>query len=204
VYRILARVVAVLGAASCFSGPAMAPKTFSIDPPAPRSGASAGTVVLALPRVEVTAPYAGQSFVYSTGEHSFQRDPYAKFVAPPASLLTAAIHGYLVNAEFVRDVVAPGDSKLWTAKAEVAVIKMEGELRPSGASAVLIMRIRVHSGPASAHESTEILLKTYTSTIPIAKATAQNLVNGWNQGLENIMTEFQTDLRSSLAAAGSL
>ena len=81
---------------------------------------------------------------------------------------------------------------------------MEGELHPGGASAVLVIRFRVHSGPASAHESAEILLKTYTSTIPIAKATAQNLVNGWNQGLENIMTEFQADLRSSLSAAGSL
>jgi len=202
--RALARAAVLLSATGCLGGPALAPKTFSIDPPPPRSTVSTGSVILALPRVEVTAPYSGQSLVYSTGEHSFQRDPYAKFVAPPSSLLTAAIRGYLANADFVRDVVAPGDSKLWAATVEVSVNKMEGELRPGGSSAVLMMRIRVHSGPASAHEPAQILLKTYTATIPVARPTAQHVVNAWNQGLENIMTEFGSDLRDSLAAAGSL
>jgi len=202
--RALARAAVLLGATACLSGPALAPKTFSIDPPAPRSAVSAGTVILALARVEVTAPYSGQSLVYSTGEHSFQRDPYAKFVAPPSALLTAAIRGYLANADFVRDVVPAGDSKLWVATVEVAVSKMVGELSSGGSSAVLMMRIRVHSGPASTQEPAEILLKTYTATIPVARATAQHFVNGWNQGLEKIMTQFQSDLRDSLAAAGSL
>ena len=202
--RALARAAVLLSATGCLGGPALAPKTFSIDPPPPRSSVSTGKVILALSRVEVTAPYSGQSLVYSTGEHSFQRDPYAKFVAPPSALLTAAIRGYLVNADFVRDVVAPGDSKLWAATVDVSVSKMEGELRPGGSSAVLMMRIRVHSGPTSAHESAQMLLKTYTATIPVAQASAQHVVNGWNQGLENIMTEFQSDLRDSLAAAGSL
>jgi hypothetical protein len=202
--RALARAAVLLGATGCLSGPALVPKTFSIDPPPLRSAVSAGTVILALPRVEVTAPYSGQSLVYSTGEHSFQRDPYAKFVAPPGALLTAAIRGYLANADFVRDVVAPGDNQLWVATVEVAVSKMEGDLRPDGSSALLMMRIRVQSGPASAHEPAEILLKAYSATIPIARATAQDVVNGWNQGLEQIMTQFQSDLRDSLAAAGSL
>jgi len=159
-------------------------------------------VVLALARVEVMAPYSGQSLVYSTGEHGFQRDPYAKFVAPPSSLLTAAIRGYLANVDFVRDVVAPGDSKLSAATVEVAVSKMAGELRTGSSSAVLAMRIRVRSSPG--HEPLEILIKNYSATIPIAHATAQNVVNAWNQGLENIMAEFQSDLRTSLAAVGSL
>src|SRR5262249_17031018 len=202
--RAVAWGAAVLTPTSCLSSPALAPRTYSIDPPVSHSPVSTGSVILALARVEVTAPYSGQSLVYSTGEHGFQRDPYAKFVAPPSSLFTAAIRGYLANADFVRDVVAPGDSKLWAATVEVAVSKMEGELRPGGSSAVLMMRIRVHSGPGSAHEPAEILLKTYTATIPVARATAQHVVNAWNQGLENIMTEFRSDLRDSLAAAGSL
>ena len=202
--RALTRVAAVLGVTSCISQPALTPRSFSIDPPAPRSPISTGSVILALARVEVMAPYSGQSLVYSTGEHGFQRDPYAKFVAPPSSLLTAAIRGYLANADFVRDVVAPGDSKLSAATVEVSVSKMAGEIHPGGSSAVLAIRFRVHSGPRSTPEPSEILLKTYTATVPIARATAQNVVNAWNQGLENIMTEFESDLRASLAAAGSL
>jgi cholesterol transport system auxiliary component len=202
--RAIAWGAAVLGATSCLSGPAQAPRTFSIDPPAPQSPVSTGSVILALARVEVMAPYSGQSLVYSTGEHGFQRDPYAKFIAPPSSLLTAAIRGYLANADFVRDVVAPGDSKLSAVTIEVAVSKLAGELRVGGSSAVLVMRIRVRSSPGSDHELSEILIKNYTASIPIAQATAQAVVNAWNQGLENIMAQFQSDLRTSLAAAGSL
>ena len=38
--------------------------------------------------------------------------------------------------------------------------------------------------------------------MPIPRSTAKDVVNGWNQGLAEIMAEFQTDLRGSLAAAG--
>jgi cholesterol transport system auxiliary component len=202
--RAIAWGAAVLGATSCLSGPAQAPRTFSIDPPAPQSPVSTGSVILALARVEVMAPYSGQSLVYSMGEHGFQRDPYAKFIAPPSSLLTAAIRGYLANADFVRDVVAPGDSKLSAVTIEVAVSKLAGELRVGGSSAVLVMRIRVRSSSGGDHEPSEILIKNYTASIPIAQATAQTVVNAWNQGLEIIMAQFQSDLRTLLAAAGSL
>jgi cholesterol transport system auxiliary component len=204
IFRAFAAVAVALGSTSCLSGPALAPRTFSIEPPAPRSVASTGSVVLAVSRVDVAQPYSGQSLIYSTGEHSFQRDPYARFVAPPAALLTAAIRGYLGNADFVRDVVAPGDNHLGVATVEVMVNKMQGELRSGGSAAVLTMRIRVRSGPASTQGPREILLKNYTATIPVARATAQEVVNAWNRGLEDIMTEFQSDLRSSLASAGLL
>jgi len=181
----------------------MVSQSFSIDPPAPQSSGSTGGVVLALARVEVAPPYSGMSFVYRTGEHDLGRDPYARFAAPPAWLLTAAIRGYLMNADFVRDVVAPGAGTRSQAVVEVAVSKLEGELRPGGSAAVLTLRLRVFSDPGRAGPS-EVLLKTYSKTMPIPRPTARDIVNGWNQGLAEIMAEFQSDLRASLATAGLL
>jgi uncharacterized lipoprotein YmbA len=197
----LLQIAALLVATGCLSRPAMVSQSFSIDPPAPQSTGSGG-VVLALARVEVAPPYSGMSLVYRTGEHGLGRDPYARFAAPPAWLLTAAIRGYLLNADFVRDVVAPGAGTRSQAMVEVAVSKLEGELRPGGSSAVLTLRFRVFSDPGSARVLSEVLLKTYSKTMPIARSTAKDVVNGWNQGLAEIMAEFQTDLRGSLDAAG--
>jgi uncharacterized lipoprotein YmbA len=202
--RTALRVAAVLASTGCLFRPAMVPQSFSIDPPAPQSMGSPGGVVLALTRVEVAPPYSGQSLVYRTAEHGLGRDPYARFVAPPGWLLTAAIRGYLMNADFVRDVGAPGAGARSQAVVEVAVSKLEGELRPSGSSAVLTLRFRVFSDPGRAPGPSEILLKTYSKTIPIPRSTAKDVVNGWNRGLAEIMAEFQTDLRGSLAAAGLL
>lgn len=88
------------------------------------------------------------------------------------------------------------------ATVEVAVSKLEGLLHPGGSSAVLTLRFRVVLGPDGATGPSEILLKTYSKTIPLPRSTAKDVVNGWNQGLAEIMVEFQTDLRASLAAAG--
>ena len=88
------------------------------------------------------------------------------------------------------------------ATVEVAVSRLEGELHSGGSSAVLTLRFRVVSSPGGATGPSEILLKTYSKTIPIPRSTAKEIVNGWNQGLAEIMAEFQTDLRGSLDAAG--
>ena len=197
----LAQITALSALAGCLSKPAIVSQSFSIDPPAPRPSAFSGGVILALARVEVAPPYSGQSLVYRTGEHGLGHDPYARFAAPPGWLLTAAIRGYLMNADFVRDVVAPGAGRS-QASVEVAVSKLEGELRPGDSSAVLTLRFRVFADPSAAGSSSEILLKTYSKTIPIRRSTARAVVNGWNQGLAEIMAEFQADLRASLATAG--
>ncbi len=190
-----------MAATGCLPRPAIVPRSYSIDPPAKQSPPSLGGIVLSLPRVEVAPPYSGQSFVYRTGEHDLVRDPYARFASPPGWLLTAAIRGYLANADFVRDVVSPGHGIRSQATVEVAVSEIAGELRPSGSSAVLTLRFRVFSSSDGAHPAVEILLKSYSSTLPISPATAQETVRGWNQGLANIMVEFQSDLRASLVAS---
>jgi uncharacterized lipoprotein YmbA len=200
----LAPVAALLAVTGCLSRPAMVSQSFSIDPPPPQNASSRGGVVLALDRVEVAPPYSGMSLVYRTGEHGLGRDPYARFAAPPGWLLTAAIRGYLANADFVRDVVAPGSSTRSQATVEVGVSTLAGELHASGSSAVLMLRFRVVFDPSGARGLSEALLRTYSRTVPIPRATARDVVNGWNQGLADIMAEFQTDLRASLVASGLL
>jgi hypothetical protein len=68
----------------------------------------------------------------------------------------------------VRDVVSPGHGLRSEATVEVAVSEIAGELRPSGSSAVLRLRFRVFSDPDGAHQAVEILLKSYSSTLPIS------------------------------------
>jgi len=201
-HRTLLPMIAIaMGGIGCLSKTALVPQSYSIDPPAKRSAPSSGGIVLSLSRVEVVPPYSGQPFIYRTGEHVLVRDPYARFASPPGWLLTAAIEGYLVNADFVRDVVSPGHRIRSEATVEVTVSEMAGELGPSGSSSVLTLRFRVFSNPGGAHQAVEILLKTYSSTLPVSSTTAREIVGGWNRGLSDIMVEFQTDLRASLVAS---
>jgi hypothetical protein len=195
---MLAMAIASIG---CLSGPALVPRSYSIDPPAKRSAPSSRGIVVSLSRVEVAPPYSGQPFVYRTDEHALVRDPYARFASPPGWLLTAAIQGYLANADFVRDVVSPGHGIRSEITIEPSVTEIAGELRPGGSSSVLTLQFRVFSNPDRAHPAVVILLKTYSSALPISSSTAREIAGGWNRGLADIMVEFQSDLRASLVAS---
>jgi ABC-type uncharacterized transport system auxiliary subunit len=191
-----------VAAAGCLSRAPVATHSFSIDPPAPRTAAPSKGVVVQLARVEVSPPYSGQRLVYQTGDHEFERDPYARFIAPPAWLLTIAIRGYLANADFVRDVWGAGRGARPDVFVDVAVTQLSGELRDGGASARIALRVRAIPQGEDGRRGSEILLKTYSKAIPIARPRADDVVDGWNRGLAEIMAEVEADLRATLAASG--
>ncbi len=201
VWRLGAVAAGTLVATACVSKPALVSQSFSIDPPAPRASIPPSGIVVALARVEVAPPYSGQRLVYEVGEHEFEVDPYAKFIAPPSWLLTVAIGGYLANADFVRDVTVSGRGGRPDAIVEVYVSRLAGEFLPVSSSAVLAVRIRVVPEGAGGRRGSEVLLKAYSKTIPVPRATAADIIHGWNQGLAEIMEEFESDLRAALAAS---
>ena len=190
----------VLAAASCLSKPALAPQSFSIDPPAFHPAAAAPEArVLSLSRVEVAPPYGGKSFVYRIGEHGIERDPYASFAVTPGWMLTSAIRGYLRNADFVKDVVAPGEGTRAAAAVEAYASELCGDLsNPAEPSAVLTLQLRVLVPAAGTAPASEILLKTYTERVPWPQRTASAAADAWNRALAEIMTEFLGDLKRVL------
>lgn len=200
--RCAALLAGVLGAAGCFSRPAIVSQSFSIDPPAPRTAIPERGVVLELAHVEVSPQFSGQRLMYQSGEHEFVRDPYARFVAPPSWLLTVAIRGYLENAAFVRDVAIAGRGPRPDALVHVAVTQLSGELRDGGSSAKIALRVRVTPEGPSGRRGPAILLKMYSSTVPVPDAKASAIVDGWNRGLAQIMAELEPDLLAALTVAG--
>jgi ABC-type uncharacterized transport system auxiliary subunit len=195
--RAFALAAAALASVACPSKLAMTPQTFTLDPPSPRAVPAPGaTRLLALRPVEVAPTYAGIELVYRTGDHTVDRDPYASFAAPPGWLVTSAIRVYLRDADFVRDVVAPGEGLPVDAQIEPALLELFGDFtKPDAPAAVMAIHFRVL---APATPDREILLKTYTARRPISRRTAEAVVAAWNEDLGEIMAEFLGDLKSAL------
>jgi uncharacterized lipoprotein YmbA len=189
--------LAALAAAGCLAKPALVSRSFTIDPPPPRAEAPATGRVLALAPVRVAPVYAGSYLTYRTGTHGIETDPYARLAAPPSSMLGAAIRGYLASSDFVRDVVLPGDGVSAEARIEVYASELAGLLGTDPA-AVLTLQFRVVVPTADPRGGTEILLKTYSRSIPLSRRTAAAVVEAWNQGLGEIMEEFAADLETAL------
>ncbi len=132
-------LAASLLACACASKLPRTPQTFTIDPPAARAvPAATATRVVSLRRAEVAPTYAGANLVYRTAEHGIERDPYASLAASPAWIVTSAIRGYLRDAEFIRDVVSPGDGMAVDAEIEPGLTELAGDFsNPSEPVAVL-------------------------------------------------------------------
>jgi cholesterol transport system auxiliary component len=200
VKRRAAAAAMLLFAAACASKFPQAPRSFTIDPPPVRAVPPAGaTRVLALRRADTAPAYAGVELVYRVGEHGVERDPYASFVAPPSWLVTSAIRGYLRNADFVRDVVVPGEGIPVDAEIEPNVLELAGDFtNASEPAAVLTIHFRVVAPGVGAAPATEILLKAYTRRRPLSRSTAAAVVEAWNVALGEIMADFMADLKGAL------
>jgi cholesterol transport system auxiliary component len=185
---------------ACASKLARAPQTFTLDPPASRvTPAPGANRVLSLRPAEANPTYAGVELVYRVGEHAIERDPYASFAAPPAWLLTAAVRGYLRDADFVRDVVVPGEGVPSDAEIEPAIVELAGDFTDeAGPAAVMTLHFRVLTPVAGSATAKEILLKSYSRRRPLSKRTAAAVVAGWNESLGEIMADFLGDLKSAL------
>jgi len=184
-------------AAGCVSKPPLVPQTYAIDPPAAAPAPAANARTLSLLRVDVAPPYGGPSFVYRTGGHGIERDPYASWAVSPGWMLTSAIRGYLRNAPFVRDVVSPGDGVPVSASIEARAIELYADLG-NPAAAVLTLQFRVLSPPGSPSPVREVLLKIYTEKVPLPQRTAAAAADAWNAALAGIMKTFLPDLQAAL------
>ena len=198
------QLVGVLSTTACLTARTPNPRTFTIEAPEPKSPSSAGGLIVAVARVEVAPEYSGESLVYQTREHELVRDPYARFAALPSSMLATAIRGYLANADFIGDIVSPESALRPQVTVETSAVKLVGVLRSKESSSLMTIRFRVlrnGNGPAP---PTELFLKTYSATSNNPRATPKAVVDGWNQGLGEIMSDFESDLRASFVAAGLL
>jgi hypothetical protein len=198
------QLVDALAATACLTARSPSPRSFTIEAPEPKGSPNAGGLIVAVARVEVAPEYSGEAFVYQTRDHELVRDPYARFVALPSSLLATAIRGYLANTDFLGDVVSPGSQLRPPVTVEASALKLVGTLRSTESSSLLTIRFRVIRNGRDPTESAEIFLKTYSATSNNPRATAKAVADGWNKALADIMKDFASDLRASLTSAGLL
>jgi hypothetical protein len=116
-------------------------------------------------------------------------------------MLTTAILGYLRDADYVRDVVAPGDAVPAVADIEPFASDLCGDFsNPGDPVAVLTLQFRVLAPAAGTTPARELLLRTYSQRVRLDQRTAAAVVAGWNAGLAAMMKEFLGDLRAVVPA----
>lgn len=194
---LLSSVLVICFLSGCLSRPTLAKQLFAFAAPVAQAPPGSTTGVLGVRTLTVAPLFEGRSLVYRTGEHSYEQDPYAEFLVPPASGLVAPLRGAFRNAGVFGDVSEAGSALKPDTLAEIYVSELYGDFRQANdPSAVLTMRFIFFESPKGI-AGRLVLQKDCSRRIRLNARTAAALLEGWDQGLEQILTEISADLKAA-------
>ncbi len=194
---ILLLLAATVGLTGCLSKPALNKQTFAFNvPPAATTNHFDNHRILGVRKLQIAAPFEGRSFVYRTGEFSYERDPYAEFLEAPGDELLPVMSGWLRRSGNFDAVVAAGSALKPDLLVEITVSQLCGDFRePKHPAAVMAVRF-VFLEATNGIPGKSVFDKDYTQSIPLDGPTAAALMAGWNTALAGIVAEASADFRS--------
>jgi cholesterol transport system auxiliary component len=157
-------------------------------------GATDEKAILLIRRFRTAPPYENQGFVYRTGELEYESDFYSVFFSPPAALLTDQTRQWLAASRLVRLVIGAGVPTEATHSLEGRVYALYGDYRrPDDPQAVLGIQFFV----SRLTDTPEVVFhKDYRQEVRVNGRTPAALVAAWNEGLRQILTSLEADLRA--------
>ena len=180
----------------CLSRPSMKKQTFAFSVPAtPVANETSGGHVLGIRTLQVAPPFEGRSFVYRTGEFSYERDPYAEFLGLPAEVLAGPVTELLRGDGCFSAVVKMGSAARPDTLIEINVSELYGDIRKSDSpGAVLAMQV-ILTEAKNGLPGKVLLQKNYSHRIPMKSTTPAALMAAWNEALVETFADIASDLR---------
>jgi cholesterol transport system auxiliary component len=189
-------LVAALTLGGCLSKPAMNEQTFAFSVPA--SSAASGTTgsrVLGIRTLQVGPPFDGRSFVYRTGEFSYERDQYAEFLGLPAEMLTGPVTELLRGNGCFSAVVKMGSAARPDTIIEININELYGDIRKADSPAAVLEMQVILTDAKNGLSGKVLLQKDYSRRIPIKSTAPAALMAGWNEALVEIFADVASDFR---------
>jgi cholesterol transport system auxiliary component len=183
--------------AGCLSRPTMKIQTFAFCSPlsVPTNDVPGG-LVLGIRKLQIAPPFEGRSVVYRTGDFSYERDPYAEFLGPPAEQLVPCISGILKGEGCFRAIVGTGTATKPDVLVEINVSELYGDVRKPGAPCAVLALQVTFMDATNGLAGKVVFQRNYSRRIPVKSANANAFMEGWNEALTQIFAEVASDFRS--------
>ena len=154
--------------------------------------------VLTVRRFRVSPRYEGKGLVYRLKELSYESDYYNEFFILPASMFTEEIRKRLAGSGLFKHVLDPSSLLDSTYILEGAVTALYGDYRVSTAPKA-VMEIQFFLLHETDSNPKIIFQSQYLKEEPFKNNTPDALVKSWNAVFNQILTEFETDLKEYLS-----
>lgn len=156
--------------------------------------------ILTVSRFRISPKYEGKGLVYRHGELSYESDFYNEFFVSPTSMFTEEIRKRLAGSGLFKHVVAPSSLLNPTYILEGAVTALYGDYSVSTAPKA-VMEIQFFLLHETDSNPKIILKSQYHKEEPFIINTPDALVKSWNTALNQILAEFENDLKEYISKA---
>lgn len=195
---VLLMLAATSGLAACsLSRPSLPITTYGIDPPLPPRAKVRNERLLRVAPVRVAGSYSGAELVYRLDEARFASDYYHRLLAPPGAVLGAAIAGWLDAAGPSRAVLPPDSAVPARYVLELSVTQMYGDFR-AGQPPAAVLRLQASLLDTTAVLPAPLLELSFDEREPLAAASPQALVLGYDAALRRVLGRLQPELAMAL------
>jgi cholesterol transport system auxiliary component len=155
--------------------------------------------VLTVRRLRISHKYEGKGLVYRLGELNYESDFYNEFFISPVSMFTEEIRKRLAVSGLFKHVVDPSSLLDSTYVLEGAVTTLYGDYRVSTAPKAVI-EIQFLLLQETDVSPKIVLQRQYHKEEPLNGNTPDALVKSWNTALNQILTEFENDLKEYITS----
>ncbi len=153
---------------------------------------------LTVRRIRVISKYEGKGLVYRIDELSYESDFYNEFFISPVSMFTEEIRKRLSESGLFKHVVAPSSIVDSTYILEGAVTALYGDYRVKTAPKA-VMEIQFFLLQETDSNPKIIYQSQYRKEEPFKTNMPDALVKSWNAAFNQILTEFETDLKEYIS-----
>ena len=157
---------------------------------------------LTVRRFRVSPEYEGKGLVYRLEELSFESDFYNEFFVSPVSMFTEEIRKRLAGSGLFKHVVDPSSLLDATYILEGAVTALYGDYRVSTAPKA-VMEIQFFLLQETDSNPKIIFKSQYHKEEPFKGNTPDGLIKSWNTAFNQILTEFENDLKEYMSKTDS-
>lgn len=154
-------------------------------------------LVLAVRPARVAPGFDGRPFVTVTEDGRAETDFHHHFFLPPGDMLAAQVRQWLADARLFTHVTDLSSLKQPDLILETYVPTLSRRIGPFPARAVLAVQFLLLR-PERDASATIVMQGDYRREVPLQYASASGLVRAWEDALQQIMGDFEADLRQGL------
>jgi cholesterol transport system auxiliary component len=149
--------------------------------------------ILQIGKFDSAPSYRSKTFIYRTGEQTWQADYYHEFFTPPAAMLTEQCRRWLQQTGLFGQINQSGYPPA-TDLLQGRIVALYGDYRP-GQAPMAVLELRLTLINDSRNPAQTILDQLYRRRLPLVDREPATLVQAWNEALTDILREFEGHLR---------